>query len=299
CEIIGADTPEGHAELISLAYQILKNLDLKKFTLKIGNLNLLSSIFKKMKITKQQREYLHPLIDKQEFGDVKEALLDFGYNDDEINDFIDILKTSDIKKVEEYLKKDKKALEEIDKTKVIFRLLEECYGVDKNKFRMSIVRGLDYYKGLVFEIDAPSLGAESQILGGGSYELVPLFGGNKVSTAGFAVGFDRTILALKKEGKMFPKPKIDAFVVPIDEKMIKHSIEIAQILREKGLCLDIDLRRRGIGKALKHANSIDSKKAVIVGPREVGKESVTLRDMKTGDQQMIKIKDLNKNLFQP
>jgi hypothetical protein len=60
------------------------------------------------------------------------------------------------------------------------------------RINISIVRGIDYYKGLVFEIEAPSLGAEKQLCGGGAYELIPLFGGKSTPTAGFAIGFEPT-----------------------------------------------------------------------------------------------------------
>ena len=89
----------------------------------------------------------------------------------------------------------------------ILGLLKNAFHVTEYGIKLSIVRGLDYYKGLVFEIDAPVLGAEKQLCGGGSYELVSLFGGTEVPTSGFAVGFDRTILALEAEGFIFPPLK--------------------------------------------------------------------------------------------
>ena len=157
---------------------------------------------------------------------------------------------------------------------------------------MSIVRGLDYYKGVVFEMEAPSLGAEKQLCGGGAYELIKLFGGRETSTAGFAIGFDRTILALEAENYKFPSVKLDAYIVPIAEDMIDKSLQIAQTLRGQNISVDIDLLRRGIGKSLKYASSINAKKAIIIGPEELEKDSATVKDMETGKQETVKIKDL-------
>ena len=74
--------------------------------------------------------------------------------------------------------------------------------------------------------------------------------------------------------------------------MIGKSIEIAQSLRNEGISIDLDLLRRGIGKSLKYANSKNAKKVIIIGPTELENDSVTLRDMKAGDQEVVKISDI-------
>jgi len=153
---------------------------------------------------------------------------------------------------------------------------------------MSIVRGLDYYKGVVFEIEAPELGAEKQLCGGGEYELIPLFEGRDTPTAGFAIGFDRTIVALESEGFRFPKKRLDVFIIPLNEDMMEYAIDIAQKLRNRGLTVDLDISRRGIGKSLKYANSLKAKKAIIIGPDEKKQDSVTLRDLESGNQKLMK-----------
>ena len=157
---------------------------------------------------------------------------------------------------------------------------------------MSIVRGLDYYKGLVFEIEAPILGAEKQLCGGGVYELISLFGGTQTPSAGFAIGFDRTIIALESEIYIFPKKEIDIYIIPLEEKLIEKSIKIAQELRIRGIKIDMDLMRRGIGKSLKYASSVNAKKAIIIGENEIEQESVTIKDMQSGKQKLIKIQKL-------
>ena len=128
--------------------------------------------------------------------------------------------------------------------------------------------------------------------GGGAYELISLFGGRQTPTAGFALGFDRTILALEIENKIFEKPGLDIYIIPINKEMIEPALKIAQMLRSKEISVDIDLMRRGIGKSLKYASSLNSKKAIILGPDEFDKNSVTLRNMITGDQKIISIDEL-------
>ena len=292
CEIIGTDTPEAYAELIALAYEILKNAGLKNIKLNIGNLTILSSLFASLKLSKDQQKYLTPLIDKSMFDDVQKALEDFGIAKSISEDFVQMLQNSDIKQVMKYMKDDENIKNEMAKQEEIMKLLKDSFKIKNCQLKMSIVRGLDYYTGVVFEIEAPSLGAEKQLCGGGAYELVKLFGGNQTPTAGFAIGFDRTLLALETENYKFPTFKLDVYVIPVNQEMVPKSLEIVQTLREQAINVDIDLLRRGIGKSLKYASSISSKRAIIVGPKELESQSVTIRDMKTGEQKTVKIKDI-------
>ncbi len=296
CEIIGTNTPEAYAELIALAYKILENSGVKNLRLNIGNLNILSLIFKQFKLSKEQQKYLTPLIDKSLFEDVFELLQDFGIKSKDANELIEVLKTPDMKVIKKIFKDDsaKKEIEELEK---ILKLIKKAFGIRNYKIQIGIVRGLDYYKGLVFEIEAPILGAEKQLCGGGAYDLIPLFGGKNAPSAGFAIGFDRTIVALESENYKFPKTQIDAYVIPLNENIVDKAINIVQTLRNEGFSVDLDLLRRGLGKSLKYASSIDVKKAIILGLKESEQDSVTVRDMESGEQKLIKIIDIIK-LFQ-
>jgi len=199
----------------------------------------------------------------------------------------------------EIIKKDKAALAALSSLQQIFTLLQNSFQIQNLQIDLSIVRGLDYYKGLVFEIDAPILGAEKQLCGGGAYDLVSLFGGTEVATAGFAIGFDRTILALEAEHYNFPSGKTDVYIIPVNENMIPTGIELAQQLRNKGIITDVDLLRRGIAKALKYANTKQANTVVIIGPKELEQNAVTLRDMHTGKQEQIKFADVVTKLKSP
>jgi len=294
CELIGTDTPESYAELIAVSYNILKNAGIKNIKLKIGNLSILSTIFKKLDLNNDQISYMAPLIDKSLFDELYDVLQGYSIDNKKITSFLEIIQTSDINKIKKYVGNDIETEKEIKKLEEIAEFLKSSFNVKNFDINMNIVRGLDYYKGVVFEIEAPDLGAEKQICGGGAYELVSLFKGKETPTAGFAIGFDRILLALETEKHEFPNTSIDAYVIPLDESMINKSIEIAEALRKNKISCDIDLLRRGISKSMKHANSINAKKAVIVGPREIKENMVTIKDMKTGKQESIKIKDITK-----
>ena len=292
CELIGADTPEAKTELIVMAYKILENAGLKDINLSIGNLKILSIIFEQLNLTSENKKYITPLIDKALFEDVFDALIEFGVKPTDATGFVDIIQETNIQKINEYVGENKDAVLQMEQLTIISNQLKNVYNVKNFEIKLSIVRGLDYYSGLVFEIEAPKLGAEKQICGGGSYKLIELFGGRDVPTSGFAIGFDRTLIALKSEEFVFSKPKIDVYVVPVTDETLEKSLEIAQILRDNGKTVDVDLLRRGIGKSLKYASSINAQKAIIVGKGELEQNSVAIKDMKTGKQEIIKVKEI-------
>ena len=165
-------------------------------------------------------------------------------------------------------------------------------GVEDLEIDLGVVRGLDYYTGMVFEAEAPALGAEKQICGGGSYTLSELFGGEKVFSTGFAIGFDRILLALEKEGSSYDPEGIDAYVVPVTEDMRVKSAEVTAMLRAVGVSADMDIMGRKMAKALKFASSARARYAVIIGAKEMDQGAVTLRDMVTGDQELVPVDGL-------
>jgi len=284
CELLGTDTPEAHAELVALAYTILKNIGLQNIILHIGNLYVIHAMFAKLRITDTDKKDLLPFIDKSQFEDLFSALRAIGLSQTDTEQFIDILQTPDLEKVAAYVKGNEKAEAEIVRLRLILTLLKDSFGITDARVKIGIVRGLDYYKGLVFEIEAPVLGAEKQLCGGGDYELVNLFGGTPVPQAGFAIGFDRALLALETEQFTFPTPALDAFIVPVNETALPTAFTIARDLRSQGLTIDLDLLRRGIGKSLKYASTQQARYAIIIGPKELETGTVTLRNMQDGTQ---------------
>jgi histidyl-tRNA synthetase len=292
CELIGTDTPEAHAELVALAYQILRNIGLRDVVLNIGNLHVIAAMFERLRVTDSVKKDLLPFIDKSQYEDLFSALRANDISQQETDLFLEILQTPDLDKITAYVSGNEKAVAELARLRGILELLRDAFGIVDARVKMGIVRGLDYYKGLVFEIEAPVLGAEKQLCGGGDYELVSLFGGTAVPQAGFAIGFDRALLALETEQFSFPQPTIDVYLVPVTEAAIPTSLTIAAQLRAKGLSTDLDLVRRGISKSLKYASAQHARYAVIIGPKELETKTVTLRNMTDGTQTQTSIEDL-------
>lgn len=293
CELIGTNTPEALAELISMSYVLFTNIGLHNISLHVGNLKLLKLLFEKLKISQDQLKHLLPLIDKELFDDIRQALHDFGFDENRIIKFISLFQQTSFDELYEIFNSNEEALNEINRMKEIFQIMKASFNINTIHLHLGIVRGLDYYTGMVFEIKAPSLGAEKQICGGGEYDLISLFEGRPSPTSGFAIGFDRSILAMELEKIPFPKISTDYFIIPINKDMIQKSLEIAMVLRQKGKIVDIDLMRRGMGKAMKYASSMNAENVIFVGPDEIEKNAITIKNMESGNQEIISINDIN------
>jgi histidyl-tRNA synthetase len=149
-----------------------------------------------------------------------------------------------------------------------------------------MVRGLDYYTGTSFEVILPGIGAQSAIGAGGRYDnLVKTCGGPPTPGVGFAVGIERTLLALEEQGIEFSgDTQPGVFVVAVGEDAVRHALRILQALREAGIRADRDHANRGLKAQLKQAHRRGVKWVVIVGEEELSRGTAALRAMDTGEQ---------------
>jgi len=286
CEIIGYNSQAYMAELIALAQALLKNVSLKDFKLRIGNLDFISYMLHDLSIGEKTRKLMFPLVDKKMFDEVKDLLEEEGFSGESINRLLDFFECKTIDELKEFIDNG----QSIQEFEELLKFLE-MFDIKDYEIDTAIVRGLDYYKGVVFEIDLPKLGAEKQICGGGSYELLPIFGEKPLPTAGFAMGFDRILVALEGE-KIFPSKGVAAYIVPVAEDSLDYAVGIARKLRSAGISVDIDLGCRGLSKSLRYASSIGARNAIIIGEREKRENKITLRDMEDGKQRMVDLKEL-------
>lgn len=149
-----------------------------------------------------------------------------------------------------------------------------------------LVRGLDYYTGTAFEVLVPEIGAQSAIGGGGRYDnLVETCGGPPVPGVGFAVGMERTLLALELKGVSLPEaPQLEVFVAAAGERAEEKIPVVLQRLREAGIAADRDYSGRGLKGQLKQAHRRGAKQVVILGEEELERGNVAVRVMDTGMQ---------------
>ena len=291
-DILGTKNMLADAEVISTAIKIMLSFKLtnKDFFVRISNRKLMESILVSFGLKESQLKIIYRLIDKIckiSEKDFKLTLKEYKLTDKQIKDVLELLKIKDFKKLEKY-KLDKKGEEGLAELKELFSYLK-TFNLDKYcRLDLSIMRGFDYYTSTVFEVfDAK--GEFRAIAGGGRYDnLLELFDAEPCPGVGYAMGDIVLTLFLKERNKL-PEIKkgIDYYIAPVNEKLYKLSIEIAEKLRAEGNSVEIDLMNRNLGKQFNYANSINAKKVIIIGERDLPK--VTIRDMATGKEEKKKI----------
>ena len=285
-EIIGGSPLASDAEVIALALETMRAIGLKRIRARIGHIGMLRSYLPFGPA--DQARILHAL-DKRNFPMLKDELQRLGRPElaAPLERLVGLHGDASVLAEAEALLGGK-GTEAFDYLRKVAELLGH-YRIPPSEyeFDMGVVRGLDYYTGLVFELDSPNLGAEKQVGGAGAYTLAEVFGGEPVAQTGFALGVDRLVLAAEAEGVFGPAAGVDAYVVPIGDSLRGRAIEIVTALRAAGLRADVDLVGRGPSKNLDSANALGARYAVLVGERELKGDKVALRDLKTGDQREV------------
>ncbi|WP_042421794.1 histidine--tRNA ligase [Streptacidiphilus anmyonensis] len=149
-----------------------------------------------------------------------------------------------------------------------------------------LVRGLDYYTRTTFEFVHDGLGSQSAVGGGGRYDgLSEMIGGPELPSVGWALGVDRTVLALEAEGITLDVPAVtDVFAVPLGEQAKRVLFGAVTQLRRDGVSADLVFGGKGIKAAMKAADRSGARYAIVAGERDLADGVVQLKDLGSGDQ---------------
>lgn len=150
----------------------------------------------------------------------------------------------------------------------------------------SIVRGLDYYTGTVFEFTVDSIGAQSTVCGGGRYDgLLASIGGPEMPAVGFGMGITRLIQALKDENLV---PEFDSgcdiYIAPLGESASEFAFVLSQKLRSAGISAETDVCGRSLKAQMKYADKTGARFVIVVGDNEIAENQAELRDMRGGER---------------
>ncbi|MBH5337952.1 histidine--tRNA ligase [Streptomyces pactum] len=157
-----------------------------------------------------------------------------------------------------------------------------------------LVRGLDYYTRTTFEFVHDGLGSQSAVGGGGRYDgLSEMIGGPALPSVGWALGVDRTVLALAAEGIELDLPAATSvYAVPLGEEARRVLFGQVTALRRAGIATDFAFGGRGLKGAMKGANRSGARFAVIAGERDLAEGVVQLKDLESGEQGPVPLADL-------
>lgn len=292
-DIFGIESVEADAEVIAAAATIYEKLGVdSRVNFLINDRELLESILEAHGI--ERTEETMKVIDDKEKLSKEEFLEDLEERGLTRKDAEQVDELTDISgpildQIEELREKAPEEVQDsVDRMESLGKALDS-YGVSDNcMVDLSIVRGLAYYTGLVFEA-FDSEGELRALFGGGRYdELVGTFGSREVPAVGFAFGYSTTIELLKKEN-MWPIKDVetDVYVLTVSEDVRDTGLGYAKKLRDKGLKVETDLAGRSFGGQLGYADDINAERVLIVGKQDLENDEVTIKHMDSGEEEKI------------
>ncbi|HSE99264.1 MAG TPA: histidine--tRNA ligase [Nitrososphaeraceae archaeon] len=174
----------------------------------------------------------------------------------------------------------------------------ELRNINNKRINLGIVRGLDYYSGIVFEV-FDQISNIGSIVGGGRYDKLPkIFGRSDLGAVGAAGGVERIILALRYHNKLPQQYRKIIYIANSSESVRNQSLLILSNLRKKGFIVEYDLSNRSLRKQLYDASSKNVILTIIVAPEEISMNKVIIRNMKDGKEMIENIEDLDKKIAQ-
>ncbi|HAJ32653.1 MAG TPA: ATP phosphoribosyltransferase regulatory subunit [Candidatus Atribacteria bacterium] len=288
-ELIGVNSKEADAEVIALAVECLKNSGVKNFFIDIGHINFFNGIMQSIKAEEKRKLEIKEAILNKDFV-LLEKILSFSDIKDREKEFI--LKMPTLRGRGEVLEEAEKminnrlSLSALKEIKKVYNLLRD-YGLEEYVLiDLGIIRDFDYYTGIIFEGYTDYLGFP--ICGGGRYDkLCSKFGENLPST-GFAVGLERLIMALEREGiNSLDLEKPDQYLVHYqnNKENFRKALKVAKNLRKKGLIVELEVGKREFAEVLKYARSKRINYMVIVEGNQPNK--IKRIEVISGKEEMI------------
>lgn len=274
-EEYGTQSPLADAEIICVAQSIFDRLGIKQLRLEINSIGCPTC---RAEYHKALREY---------FGARKEELCDTCNSRLEKNPMrILDCKSPICSKIAEGAPKITDYL--CDECREHFEQVQKYLDVAGVEYTVNptIVRGLDYYTKTVFEFVTDFIGAQGTVCGGGRYDgLIEELGGKHLPSLGFAMGIERLLMLMDKQGVEIPKPSsCDLYVATMGDKAKEKAFSLIKSVRDCGLIAETDVVGRGLRPQMKYADKIGAKFSLVLGDNEIEQNSAEVKNMTTGEK---------------
>jgi len=303
-DIIGVDDSIADAEVIFTTLDYLRDVGLtdKDIQVKISSRKLLAVFLKSLGIPEGKLESLYAVLDKKDKlpTDTFEQMLTESVSEKKVvNKILDFMSIKTIPEIGEWINLPEDEFAAYREIESVFNGLDFMGVSDFCVYEPSIVRGLAYYTGVVFEVHA--VGGELRaICGGGRFDnLLHDFGGPPIPATGMGMGDCVLEILLGEKGlldKDIAKRRIDYFVALADNVFSKQLYEVTAKLRSMGLSVNFSYKPlSGLSKQLKEAAAQNAKKCIIIG-EEFKDNQLVVKDMKTGEQELVDIDEFMSRL---
>jgi len=283
-ELIGSNKPEADAEILAVVYDSMKAIGIKNFCFKINSRKIIESFIKQAGIPESKKFGAFRAIDKlDKIGEngVKKEMKLYKISEKAINKFLDLVKSN------KALGEETKELENIKK-------LAKSMGVDNIEIDFSIVRGIDYYTGFVFETFVRGFEELGSVASGGRYDtLIGLYSGTETPATGFGIGVDRLMETMKND-KKYSASK--TFIVTVKPELGSEALKIAKKLRSENISVQTDIMGRNMKKQLEYANTSGIPYVIIIGEKELKSNKLVLKNMSKKTQKILSLMQIIKEL---
>ena len=290
------------AEIPSIIYDIFTKMNIGKFVIRINSRKILNGFFENLNLSDKYQDILR-IIDKMEKvseEDLIDMLKEINLTDEIVNKILSFVK---IKGSNENILNSLKNLNienemfvnGINELETVINSLR-AMNIDEEYFviDLTIARGLDYYTGIVYEtklVDYPQIGS---VCSGGRYDdLATYYTDRKLPGVGISIGLTRLFYQLKENGIINNEitSPVDVMILPMTEDY-KMCLEVSKKIRELGIFTSICYINKKFKSKIKYADNMNSKYAVIIGEDEINTNTLTIKNMVTGEQTQVRFDEI-------
>jgi histidyl-tRNA synthetase len=283
-DLFGVEGVEAEAEIIALAHRIMTDLGAHEhdFEIRVNDRTILSSILEELNVDDVTERKVVRLLDAKDkmpdFDEKIEALLGHEKGALFLQKLASVSSTASLEKLQ---------------------MMLNLMGVHNIVIDTSIVRGFDYYTGIVFEVYDTSPDNNRSLFGGGRYDrLLELFGDETVPAVGFGMG-DVTARDFLETHNLLPKymPATELMLLPMEPEAVMHAMQLAQNLRGEDVTVSVNLSGKKVGDMIKQADKLGIPTIITIGSRERESGEYTLKQLGSGKETTMPANRIAEHLF--
>jgi histidyl-tRNA synthetase len=302
-EIFGSESPFADAEVICIGADILSSVGLKDYTIRISNRKLTEAYLKQLGISSGEAlEQCLRIIDKLRKVSSNQLQKEFDaakIKKETVRHIISYISLNGppenvLEKLREFTFREENAKKGVEELRILAHALVSLGRSGVCLYDLSIVRGIGYYDGIVFEAFGEGEEDLGSIFGGGRYDrLCKIYGKRDIPATGVAGGIERLMISLE-HGNLFPTGTMGAkvFVATVREDQKHEAMKLVQRLRDNGIATELDLKARPLGKQLEYANAAKIPYLIVLGPQEVETQTLKLKEMVTRNEIQVSMDEL-------
>lgn len=296
CDIFGSNSIIADIEILQIALEIMKEFKAPKgsFTLFLNNRMLIDFVLDGIALIPADiKSNVVRVLDKflkLDRNDFEKTLREMGLNISQVDTLVKFMSSSSEEELLKNIPEIQNCGGYIELKEIMTQLSDLGYS-EYIKFNPSVIRGFDYYDGMIFEVFDNNPGNSRAMFGGGRYNgLASLFGGNSFPAVGFAPGDETTRIFLENWNLIPDNLKSEVYFLPIlSSDLTGKAMELAQKLRSEGKNVILSLEEQKLGKALEYANKIEADFVVIYGENEQSRGVYLVKDMESGEQKEVEL----------